>query len=64
MMKPWIKPELIVLVRNTLDENILAKKPACKMSGSVQALGSNGGHFNSACLMKSKKCKRCKQESS
>lgn len=66
MKKSWIKPELIVLVRNTSDENILKKKASCKLSSSPHSTIdiSNGGHYYRACLQKNKNCKQCKDLSS
>lgn len=54
MKKSWTKPELIVLVRNTADENLLTK---CKHATQIISLKADKGTSNSnssksSCMLK------------
>ena len=55
MKKSWIKPELIVLVRNIMDENVLTK---CKNSTQIISYlstvksSSNPNSSKSSCMLR------------
>jgi len=54
MKREWLQPELVVLVKGTAGEDILA---GCKESGTVGPDSVAGG----CQLIRRGKCKRCKQ---